>query len=200
MSNAGSNRSWVLPTGSPRSDGGTLWVGGRSMRRGYQVDRALTVLDQWMEDAALLELGDKLTESRPKTGAGERRVHLGPQTSALLRAHRKPRFWSGRSRARLGRTTPRSSAGRTACRGGPTRVQAVLGAGCSGRPATHQAPLSPALRDLRDGYRRRGPGPAQAAAGHSDDEVHDRYTHFWDDALRDAASQAEGYTIGDGTT
>ena len=25
-------------------------------------------------------------------------------------------------------------------------------------------------------------------AGHSDDEVDDRYTHFWDDALRDAAS------------
>ena len=58
-------------------------------RRGYQVDRALTVLDQWMEDAALLELGDKLTESRPKTGAGERRIYLGPETSALLRAHRK---------------------------------------------------------------------------------------------------------------
>ena len=35
------------------------------MRRGYQVDRALTVLDQWMEDAALLEPGDKLTEGRP---------------------------------------------------------------------------------------------------------------------------------------
>ena len=70
MSNAGSNRSWVLPTGSPRSDGGNPW--GRrpfvARRRGYQVDRALTVLDQWMEDAALLELGDKLTEGRPKTG------------------------------------------------------------------------------------------------------------------------------------
>jgi hypothetical protein len=30
--------------------------------------------------------------------------------------------------------------------------------------------------------------------------VHDRYTHFWDDALRDAVSQAEGYTMGGGTT
>ena len=38
------------------------------------------------------------------------------------------------------------------------------------------------------------------AAGHSDDEVHDKYTHFWDDALRDAASQAEGFTMGGGTT
>ena len=37
------------------------------------------------------------------------------------------------------------------------------------------------------------------AAGHSDDEVHDRYTHFWDDAFRDAASQAEGLTMGGGT-
>jgi hypothetical protein len=37
------------------------------------------------------------------------------------------------------------------------------------------------------------------AAGHSDDEVHDRYTHFWDNALRGAASQAEGYTMGGGT-
>jgi hypothetical protein len=42
-----------------------------------------------MEDAALLELGDKLTEGRPKTGTGERRVYLGPETSALLRARRK---------------------------------------------------------------------------------------------------------------
>jgi hypothetical protein len=30
--------------------------------------------------------------------------------------------------------------------------------------------------------------------------VHDRYTHFWDDALRDAATQAEGYIMGGGTT
>ena len=36
--------------------------------------------------------------------------------------------------------------------------------------------------------------------GTPDDEVHDRYTHFWDNALRDAASQAEGYTMGGGTT
>ena len=170
------------------------------MRRGYQVDRALTVLDQWMEDAALLELGDKLTESRPKTGAGERRIYLGPETSALLRAHRKTQVLERQVASAAWQDNGPIFRRAEACRGGRTRVQAVLGAGCPGRPATHQAPLSPALRDLRDGYRRRGPGPAQAAAGHSDDEVHDRYTHFWDDALRDAASQAEGYTIGDGTT
>ena len=33
-------------------------------------------------------------------------------------------------------------------------------------------------------------------AGHSDDKVRDRYTHAWDDRLRDAASKADGYTVG----
>ena len=72
-------------------------------------------------------------------------------------------------------------------------------AGCPGWPGADPAPLSPALRDLRDARRRRGPDLRKRAAGHSDDEVHDRYTHFWDDAFRDAASQAEGLTMGGGT-
>ena len=33
--------------------------------------------------------GGKLTESTPKTRAGERRVYLGPETARLLAAHRE---------------------------------------------------------------------------------------------------------------
>ena len=59
--------------------------------------------------------------------------------------------------------------------------------------ARHSAISAMGTAGMDQDLRKRRPGTP-------DDEVHDRYTHFWDDALRDAASQAEGYTIGDGTT
>lgn len=40
-------------------------------------------------ERTLLELGGKLTEGTPKTRTGERRVYLGPKTTALLAAHRE---------------------------------------------------------------------------------------------------------------
>ena len=152
-------------------------------------------------ERTLLELGGKLTDGTPKTGAGERRVYLGPETAALLRAHKETqdleRQFAGEAWTDHGLVFCRAD-------GSPWRPDYVskrfrkLAAEVGLPPIKLHAARHSAIsamraagvdRDLR-----------KRAAGHSDDEVHDRYTHFWDDALRDAASQAEGYTMGDGTT
>jgi integrase len=152
-------------------------------------------------ERTLLELGGKLTEGRPKTRAGERRVYLGPETAALLRKHRETQEleqqFAGEGWQDHGLIFCRSD-------GTPWRPDYVSKrfralAAQAGLPpiklhsARHSAISAMRAAGVDRDLRKR-------AAGHSDDEVHDKYTHFWDDALRDAASQAEGFTMGGGTT
>jgi integrase len=151
-------------------------------------------------ERTLLELGGKLTEGKPKTRAGERRVYLGPQTAALLRRHRETQEleqqFAGEGWADHGLIFCRAD-------GTPWRPDYVSKrfralAEAAGLPpiklhsARHSAISAMRAAGVDRDVRKR-------AAGHSDDEVHDRYTHFWSDALRDAASQAEGFTMGSGT-
>jgi integrase len=68
----------------------------------------------------LLQVGGKLTDSKPKTKVGERLIFLDAEAAGLLREHARPSSPTGCGWARRGRTTTWSSAARTARRGTPT--------------------------------------------------------------------------------
>ena len=140
-------------------------------------------------ERTLLELGGKLTEGRPKTGAGERRVYLGPETAALLRAHRETQELEQQFAGAAWQDH-----GLIFCRddGTPWRPDYVskrfraLAVQVGMPPIKLHAARHSAISAMRAAGVDRN--LRKRVAGHSDDEVHDRYTHFWDDALRDAAS------------
>jgi integrase len=159
---------------------------------GADLDAGVLVIEH-----TLLELNGKLTEGKPKTRAGERRLYVGPDTASLLRRHREAQELEFQFN---GLPAPEL----VFCRedGQPFRPGYIskkfrelsTAAGLPGIKlhATRHSAISTMAavgidRDVR-----------KKAVGHSADNVHDRYTHYQDSQLREAAADVERFVTGRG--
>jgi integrase len=142
-------------------------------------------------DHTILELDGHLVNGVPKTAAGVRRVYLDAETAGLLRAHRKAQL-----AARLRAGDEWQDNGLIFCRfdGTPWRPSYV-----SRRIKVLAAQAGVPVITLHEGGRHTGTslmGDADVRedirmreVGHSDRDVHARYTHVLDAAHREAAEQ-----------
>ena len=139
-----------------------------------------------------------MTDGKPKTAAGERRLCVGTET-AELRRHKGAQELE---RMLLGPAWQDNNL--VFCREdgqplGPGYVSTKWRelARLAGLPPTKLlAARHSAFSAMRDAGVDRD--LRKVAVGHSADNVHDRYTHYTDNALRAAASQAEQHVTGRG--
>jgi integrase len=148
-------------------------------------------------DHTILQLGGKVTEGRPKTAPGERRIYLGPATAVLLRDHRRAQL-----AARMQGGPGWQDHDLIFCRadGSPWPPDYVSR---RFRALAEQAGLPPvklheARHSANSAMRAAGVDAdlRMRTIGHVSRDVHAGYTHFWDDALHQAATDTETLVTG----
>jgi len=188
---------------------GLHWTGFREVEGGggvFAVDQEYT------------DIADRLARwQRPKSRAGLREIHVGPEVVRLLKAHRRVQAAARLAAPVWWQPGPDEV---------PSWVQTDLvfchltakpsGRGWQAGEPFHPSTFTHRFHELSDraglpGIRlhdtRRTSISAMAnagvdrdvrkkMAGHADDAVHDLYTDFWDETLQDAARRTEAFILG----